>query len=368
MAKAGIMISHSITNLLAHYFASPVDQHWVMAMVVTKEGSSYRSPGAFMLVNGLGQTFGLVSGGCLEADIIRRANIVFQGSAPQFVEYDMLDEDSGYAADLGIGCKGKIGIVIQQITAQHRSLLQQLHERLNFGQVSWLLQTYGLDCDLILLDDNKQLLKMTGDQESVSGLPLQAIIDRFDVSTIKPAMLSTDTQGASLIPVAPPINLWVFGGGADAQPLVRMAASLGWRVTLVDHRPAYARRRHFTDAALILKETPESLALFDSSPIQPPDAAVLMSHRLTLDATWLKRLCDYHRQTPGQIQYIGLLGPVDRRDQVIALSEVADRLWLEHYLRGPAGFDIGGELPESIALSILAQCHQTLWQHQGGVL
>ncbi len=348
------MSLHSHYSLLKRYLDAPADQRWVLAMVVDKEGSSYRKPGAMMLVSELGQSFGLVSGGCLEADIVRRANQVLQNSKPQYAIYDMLEEGS-YAADLGIGCNGKIGILIQELNAEHRTFYQTLFSSLENGDSCRLLQMLPQDAtslgDLcaVLVDKSNTEIARIGEStltDSAFALHLQSSFE----------ILHDGNHNWSNIPFRAPFSVWVFGGGADAQPLVRMAAELGWRISVVDHRTAYARPALFTSAEQVIREHPDN---FDRKPeLNKADAAILMTHNLTLDSVWIKRLS----QT--DISYVALLGPPSRRDKVLAMANISNNVWSNTVLHGPAGYDLGGELPESIALSILAQCHTHLYKHQ----
>lgn len=344
--------NHSHYALLEHYLTDSSDVDWALATVVDKEGSSYRSPGAVMLVNNLGQFFGLVSGGCLEADIIRHAKQVFYGGCAAYVEYDMREENT-YAAELGIGCKGKIGVLIQFLTDRHRTLLEQLYARLRAGKTCYLLQAYEANDDkailneLALLDASGDLLDSTGNSLVSSSIPKPDASMRHRTQYI-------DGFNYSLARIDPPFNLWVFGGGADARPLVSMASQIGWRITVVDHRSAYARASSFPEAEQIIKDSPENYdGLTDFERI---DAAVLMTHNLKLDAQWMSLL--YKQSAP---RYIGLLGPCNRRNTVREMTDIDDSHWFDTHVNGPAGLNIGGELPESIALSILAQCHAVLF-------
>jgi len=327
---------HSHYALLKRYLNAPADESWVLATVLDKEGSSYRRPGAFMLVSPLGQSYGLVSGGCLEADIMLHARKVLHHRKARYVIYDMREEDS-YAAELGIGCNGKIGVLIQPLTEAHRPFYQTLYQHLEQGKSCRLVQSVPEAGQLEtcppaqLLDQAGNRLARMGHQESFTENPRD-------------------------IHIPAPFNLWVFGGGADAQPLVRMAAALGWRITLIDHRPAYARATHFPDAETVLRQKPEDGTL---KRLPQADAVVLMTHNLALDAAWLRQL----HNTP--VRYLGLLGPLHRRERVLELAGIADSPRLNAVLHGPAGLALGGELPESIALSILAECHACLYQRQG---
>jgi xanthine/CO dehydrogenase XdhC/CoxF family maturation factor len=141
-------------------------------------------------------------------------------------------------------------------------------------------------------------------------------------------------------------NVLVIGGGPDAQPLVEYGATMGWYVTLVDHRPAYSKPELWPRAHRVLTLRPGEyprhmdLAVFD--------AAVIMSHHLPTDLAALATLA------PTPIPYVGLLGPEPRRRQLLADLGEASSL-LQGRLHAPIGLQIGGRDPQSIALSIAAE-------------
>lgn len=353
--------NHSHFSLLEYYLNHSDKLNWVLVTIVSKEGSSYRSPGAIMLVNSLGQSHGLVSGGCLEANIVLHAKKVFDNEQAHFVVYDMLEED-GYAAELGVGCKGKIGVLLQYITPELNHLLAGLFKRMQMGEASYLQQTFICERamqtslnDVMLYDDSGQLI-LTTLKESEHNL--NNAVAQMNAQEQSHRNFTKGEAEQSLTKISAPTNLWVFGGGSDAIALVTMAAQMGWRVTVVDHRSSYARSSNFKHADEIVRVHPDDFSAF--SAFKQIDAAVLMTHNLNLDSAWLRLL---HEHNVGK--YIGLLGPLERRGNVEALSNISDKAWLMRQVNGPAGLDIGGELPESIALSILAQCHSVLHNRNG---
>lgn len=345
------MNQHSHYTLLKRYLNDGSDCDWVLASIVDKQGSSYRTPGAIMLVNSLGQSFGLVSGGCLEADIVRRAKRVFTDQQASFVEYDMRDDES-FAAELGIGCNGKIGLLILPIQNELHDLLQQLLAQLQAGKHTYLLLSYQAQnaplTGQVLLSEDGAVITSAGAPIAVQSIQQPGAESNYSHYTIGGNRVSVSR-------IAAPTNFWIFGGGVDARPLANMASELGWRVTVLDHRTVYARRSDFLQAEAIHKLRPSDAAFTDLAP--SIDAAVLMTHNLQLDADWLAALYKH-----ANADYIGVLGPLDRRHKVEELAQINDRNWLDRQLQGPVGLDLGGELPESIALSILAQCHALLHQ------
>lgn len=301
-----------------------------------------------MLVDPDGESLGLVSGGCLEADIRLNARKVQAFDQARTILYDSMDEEN-IAAELGLGCNGRVEVLVQKLSSEHASVLLQLLERMENGQSSHLLQCYeSTDSDdlsaLVLLGDKGEVVS--------SATPIN-IPDLGSFSLKKKHQtLFENGRRWSLSFHRPPINLWVIGGGVDAQPLVRLAATLGWRVTLLDHRPAYGRKNKFEHAEAFVRQHPEE---FDAD--INADAAILMTHNLNLDAAWLARIKDCP-----SLRYVGLLGPVERREEAIKIAGIEEGARLLDILHGPMGIDIGGDIPESVALSTLAQCHQVLFQ------
>ena len=326
------MHGHSLRQMLdAFATLDKGDEGWTIATVVTKEQSSYRQPGAIMLVSPYGKTHGLVSGGCLEADIALQAKKVQQSGLPRYLIYDS-SEEGGIAAVLG--CNGRIGVLLQIVTPGYRKFLDLLHARLNNRQPCRLRYCYRSEnpremAQCTLLDQVDRVL--------ARAVPEQAGEPGADTSQVT-------------IDHSAPCSLWLIGGGADTRPLLVIASLLGWQTTIVDHRVGYARATDFPSAQRILRSNPE-----DFNGTMDGDAVLLMSHNLSMDAAWLKKL------DPENLpKYIGLLGPESRRAQVFALAAIEPGSELARSIHGPMGFDIGGDTPESIALSIMAQCHQVL--------
>lgn len=364
--------NHSHFSLIELYLEQEPQFEWVCATVVNKEGSSYRSPGAMMMINSIGQTYGLVSGGCLEANLTLHAKKVFDSKKSLYIEYDMREEDS-YALELGVGCKGKIGILLQFLSSAHQAVISCLYERLKSGQTSYLQHDYlarhlkvQTDDSLVLYDELGTMIRSTAPFEHLVSqeASFRKFVSSFRHNSKQHINIIETDKECSITRLSAPFNVWVFGGGADAISLVNMANQLGWRVTLVDHRSSYARKTLFKSAANILHIHPDDFFLA-SNEIQIKqfaqlDAAILMTHNLTLDAMWLKHLYQYQ-----QAQYIGLLGPSERRINVEKMTKIGDNSWLKENINGPVGLNLGGELPESIALSIISQCHAQLHNADG---
>lgn len=338
------MISNNdFPQLLKLWSADRHNESWVLGTVYKTTGPCYRKAGAFMLFNSLGQQFGLLSGGCLESDIQRHAKQVMACGKPTTVSYDGSDEDD-ISFQFGIGCGGTVHILLQPIT-EHNNYLQldTLADSLTRRESSIYLQR-------VMGDSAEAQWLAETDQNNSQYLQ---IVAQLGDSKAQLVHLPTPSGGQEYLAtrITPPVHLLVVGGGVDAWPLVSMASILGWEVSVCDPRPANARREHFMDADNILDCSISKLAehgLFDTF-----DAAVMMSHNLHMDAEALKVLQN------SCVGYLALLGPPSRRAAVIELAGMQDSTLLIP-VAGPAGINLGGELPESLALSILSQCHAVL--------
>jgi len=297
---------------------------WVLGTVYKTEGSAYRKAGALMLIDSLGQYYGLLSGGCLEADIIRNARKVMQSGNAINLEYDSTDEDD-WAYQLGIGCGGKIYITLQYVSKENDLGLSAMLQGLNNRETGLYHQQIG---------SNNAYFELTHIEGSE-----------------KPVLTESDGHLWLHTPIKPEPHLLVIGAGKDAQPVVSMAKILGWTVSIADSRAANIRFEQFLEADFRLTETGSSLTAFIQS--QGVDAVISMTHNLQLDGDNLNACIDTN------IAYFAMLGPRHRFNEVIAQADFNTKN-LPFYLSSPAGLDIGGHLPESIALSMLSECHAVI--------
>ena len=292
----------------------------VLATLVRVEGSSYRKVGARLMVAADGTYVGSISGGCLEAEITRRAHwLVQNGACVQ--RYSTAVDDT---ADIpyGLGCGGSIDVLLEPAGTPAFELLLSALERSLRGEPTVVrtrlpVKGHGLVRSIEERDTASQVDALTG--------------DLFEER------------------LKPPPRLLVFGAGDDAQPLVSIAALLGWRVVVVDRRAQWARPERFPEAERVL--VAEESASSDLS-IQRDDLTVVMTHSYEQDRDWLKRLL------PIQPQYVGLLGA--RHRSALLVTELATTLqWpLERVcaqLCTPVGLDLGGDGAEPIALAIVAE-------------
>lgn len=320
-------MSNQLRDLLSAWYPRR-DEDWVLGTVYQTAGSAYRKAGAFMLIDHIGQQYGVLSGDCLDSDIVRNASKVLHSGEPLLLKYDGSDEDD-LSFQLGIGCGGTAHIMLQPLSGRDDLGLAAVHHALQRREGGLYRQRIGGH---------------------------QAHFEAGDQSRLTRAVVEARTDGDWLLtPVMPPPHLLIVGGGIDAQPVVELTAQLGWEISLADPRPANARRERFPSVGGILRELGGRLIGYLR--VQRVDAVIIMSHNVDIDAEALN-CCEQV-----ELSYVALLGPRHRYHQVLELAGLTGQS-LRHTISAPAGLDIGGQLPESIALSILAECHAVLYEAQ----
>jgi xanthine/CO dehydrogenase XdhC/CoxF family maturation factor len=350
--------------MLTFYRARRKDRALVLGTVTATSGSTYRKPGAMMLIGEDGGYHGLISGGCLEADLAAHALAVFEDGKSRNVCYDMSHGDD-FAWGLGLGCDGVVHLLLQYLGKDDNfgflDLLDQAHQARHSGLLSLVTAStdqefeagdFALDCGPELTGGRPELLSSPCSAEGTSFSGGHDMSRRYWHDTLRTAGGELELL---LVPVMPPPALLICGAGHDALPVARFASEMGWDCTVVDHRPGYARQDRFPESCRVLTMNPADLS--EHVTLDDIDATVVMSHNLGHDRSYLEQI------TGARIPYIGLLGPRARRDRL--LDEVnATNI----HVHGPAGLDIGAELPESIALAIVAEIHAFLNGRNGQML
>ena len=288
-----------IKEILTHVDKLADGEKAILATVIDVRGSGYRLPGARMLMLANGQTVGTVSGGCLEADVLERAKKVLASGRAEVFTYDTTGDENSVFS-MNMGCRGVIQIRLEPV---------------------------GKDTPMIAA------MRAAYEDREAS--------DDFDV----------------------PIAILLFGAGADAVPLVRIAAELGWQVTVHDHRPAFLTAERFPDAKMlvpqIVDESPAPIAADHRT------AGVIMTHNYARDRFVLPALLN------SDLFYIGALGPKRRTEDLLAELAAEGHSFTDEQLArlfAPVGLDIGADTPESIALSIIGEIQSVLRSRDGGNL
>jgi xanthine/CO dehydrogenase XdhC/CoxF family maturation factor len=314
-----------------------------IATVVGIRGSAYRRPGAKLLVREHGGTIGGVSGGCLEADVRERALIALREGTPRLVHYETGSDDRAVFG-LGLGCNGSVDVFVQAATTP--AFLESAHrvQRSLGGEepiaICTVLEGASAGDVLVLTADGAPPDPAT---EGALARELAAgagdLLRRGETAVHQLASARVFTEV-----LLPPPHLVVLGAGDDAVPLARYARDAGFRVTLVDHRPAFLSAARLAGEVRRLELRPEDDAAA-SLPLGRGSYAVVKTHSLANDREWIRRLIG------SEVGYIGVLGPRARVEEILRQLGAAadDRIF------GPVGLDLGAEGPEQVAMSIVAE-------------
>ena len=327
-----------------------------LATVVHVDGSSYRRPGARMLIEADGQLTGAISGGCLEGDALRKALLVITERRSKLVTYDTMDDDDAKFG-VGLGCNGIIQVLIEPINdADPNNPIQYLKTINEKRQTSVLVTLFTLKnkkdpqhgtCLLLKEDgdilDHTKILKDVLLADASEALATQA-------SSFK-NYISTDHDLTAFIEVLkPPVSIIIIGAGNDVIPVVEMSDILGWEATVIDGRANLAKKERFVSACSVLVAKPEKA--LEQIAIDEHTVFLLMTHNFNYDKAMLVQLLQKN------VTYIGMLGPKKKRERI--LNELKDEgiVFTDQQLsalHSPVGLDIGAETSEEIALSILSE-------------
>lgn len=347
----------------SYHTARQAQMQAVLATVVRVEGSSYRRPGARMLVTEDGSLTGAISGGCLEGDALRKALLAIQQRQHKLITYDTSNPDD---AEFGVqlGCNGIVHILFEYIDPDKPDNAMALLARLTEDRREAALVTlYSLDRRA---PQPGTVLCWKGGKGYGAGIPgtdlsaaLASVLEEKRTVILK---ISTGGDGAEALLeyLAPPVSLIVAGAGNDVKPLVEAASLLGWEVTVADGRATHAQARRFPRAKQVLLAKPEeltSLLTIDESTV-----FVLMTHNYKYDLALLKVLPA--TATP----YIGILGPATKMNRMLEeLSSAGICLTPEQQQRvyGPVGLDIGAETSDEIAIAVIAEIKAVLTGKSG---
>jgi xanthine/CO dehydrogenase XdhC/CoxF family maturation factor len=330
-----------------------------LATVVRVEGSSYRRPGARMLVTEDGMLTGAISGGCLEGDALRKALLAINEQRNKIVTYDTTDEDDARFG-VQLGCNGIVHILFEPIDPADPRNPVALLTLLQAQRQSMVVCTlFSMDQQAIqpgtqyLYGGTRDLSIAASWYEGHAGQDLTSAVEQVwtaQMSTFQQISV-VEAELTAFIEVIPPaIALYVFGAGNDAMPLVSIADILGWEVHVADGRRTHVTDERFPKASsLILQKAADALKdiHFDDR-----TAAVLMTHNYNYDIEVLSQL------TETSCPYIGVLGPKKKLNRMLDELSTSGRqvspLAMER-IYSPVGLDLGAETAEEIALSITAE-------------
>jgi xanthine dehydrogenase accessory factor len=279
-------------------------QPWALATLVQTEGSTYRKPGARLLVEPDGKTLSVLSGGCLEEEIARHGQKVIDDVSPVLLSFD---------TKLLYGCDGQLKILVEPLPAA--------------GPNGNLITEVGR------LLKNRETCRI---RVCFEGATLGSELLRSDA-------LLTEKRGVLIDPVPLPIRLLLFGTGPEIEPITQFSKNLGWIVERFGH-PSEVSGDFRPDAQT---------------------AALVMTHNFGRDLLALDRLLPFQLRYLGLLgpkrRHADLVARLSEYRPLDFESGIKN-------LFAPAGLDIGSEAPEEIALAIVSEVAAVLSNRMGGFL
>ncbi len=313
-------MTHEFKDIVkAHLSAKKDGLKSILATVVDLDGSSYRKPGVRMLILEDDTMIGAVSGGCVEKDILRQSQSVFQDGKAKMMTYD---------GRYRLGCEGILYILLEEFKPEDRffkAFETSLERREDFEIIHYYTKQVGM------IDGLGSVLVLGGKQYAVSQVSVDEKLSRFEQA------------------MPPCFKLMIFGAEHDAVKLCQLASYNGWEVTVVTGPLESKTINDFPGAANFFSASPSDIELHN---IDKETAVILMSHNFANDLKFLIELKDT-RPT-----YIGMLGPSHRREKLLSqfmeYCPDVEETFLE-LIHGPAGLNIGSETPQEIAISVISE-------------
>jgi xanthine/CO dehydrogenase XdhC/CoxF family maturation factor len=346
-----------LQEILATLTSAPAGDA-VLATLVKVDGSSYRRPGARLLLMSDGRRVGSISGGCLEDDVIAHAHAVRASGTAATITYDTTAEND-LVWGVGLGCHGVVQVLIEKLPPQPR-WADALRDNFRQRKPTELAVVWrSPDSNLLgtrLVEEFAAAQALGDGQAHPSSTGFQpAELPQAGMPAPPPKQQFAPNTDVFHQVIPPPTSLVIFGAGDDVRPLVRFAKELGWHLTVADPRPAFATPERFPEADIVIVARPEDaparLALGADT------LAVIMTHHYRHDLPLLRALL------PRPLAYLGLLGPRKRAEKI--LSDLAAEGFvatpeMRSRLHAPVGLDLGADDPEGVALAILAEMKAVL--------
>ncbi len=336
-----------------------------LATIVAVEGSAYRREGARMLLEPDGRATGILSGGCLERDLMKSTQEIFAGGAPRVLTFDLFgDEEAVWG--WGLGCAGKVTVLLEPLSGAPAGALERLFSSALEGRREVRVATvfasaspaWFLGKRIFLSEDKDSIEGNDSDPERELVSATLAGIAAGEARSVRLTLESGDVD-LLLESVLPPPHLVVVGAERDVEALVRLAGTLGWARTVIDPRGTAEARERFLPFSEVFSFAPRALSA-SGIDLSPRTAVVVATHRYLDDVAFLAELL------PLSLGYLAVLGPTRRKERLLGdLAKLGVGAGLASRLRGPAGLDLGGRAPEEVALAIVAEIQAVLSGRSG---
>jgi xanthine dehydrogenase accessory factor len=324
------------------------------ATVVSLVGSAPRGVGATLVVSDAGEIVGSVSNGCVEPDVVERAQRAIRSGRPRLMTYGVSEEQN--YEHIGLSCGGEIRVFIERLAPDAALATLEVAARDGRPTVRAIViaapESHGdlLGQSLIAIQGNPAIQSDLADGEVHVALEKRArgLLGAANPVTEKLTLADGAEIEVFYQTLTPPRALLLIGAGHISVPLARLAKVLDYHVTIIDPREAFATRERLPDADEIIQEWPDEAMV--KLEINAATSVCILTHDEKFD---VPALAEALRRNAGYIGMVGSKGTRASRDAELREQGFTDAdLGRIH---GPIGLDIGAKTPEEIAVAILAQ-------------
>ncbi len=316
-----------------------------MTLLVETRGSTPQKAGAAMLVFPDGSQQGTLGGGCVEAEVKRRALGLLLDGQPELLTFQL---DSDYGWDDGLICGGRMRMLVDPLRAgADVTYYKELARLIDLGRgcteaVVLEPESCGLTVLSRLLFDREGVCVAGPQGISASPVLVQGL--RPLAQRPRPYV----AEGVSYLPYLARGKLLVVGGGHVGQKVADMAADVHFDVTVVDDRAEYVTEERFPKAVRrIVGRMDEVLPLLE---VDEDTFCIIVTRGHNHDEEALFHLV----RRPSR--YLGMIGS---RRKIKMIFDDLRREGIEESLlarvHAPLGLEIGSQTVPEIAISIVAE-------------
>jgi xanthine dehydrogenase accessory factor len=320
----------------------------VLVSIMSMQGSTPRRSGTKMAVGADGKGYGTIGGSLLEDAAIRESKKVFSSGKSKVLSYELTGKDPT-APDMICGGRAEILLEYLPATQENNEFSRQWHEAVQRGKDFYLLTRLKCEDDAIEISGHSIIYS--------DGGPFSPESTVVDIEKLKPELRNiTDTAVLAIGDARVMVDhirklktLYCFGAGHVAVPTAHLAALAGFRVVVIDDRPEYANAERFPEAhdIVVIKDFNNA---FEAQEVDEDSFIVIVTRGHQYDRMVLEQ------SLKTNAKYIGMISSRRKRDAIYEylMSQGVKKERLEQ-VHSPIGINIGGETPEEIAVSIVAE-------------
>jgi xanthine dehydrogenase accessory factor len=339
---------------------------FALATLVEAVGSAPLPVGTAMAADERGAVLGAISGGCVDADVAATAEHVLREGRPELRRYgpaDTADDVSGDVSGIGLTCGGTLSVWVEPVVPHRGHWLPAVAVAVRRGRPVTLATRLdpARPGHLVLLPDGSRTGSIGGDQQDGRARAAARLLLPEGGSVLLPAGSYAPPGDANEDPDArfgvfvtthaPPPLLLLVSWTPVADHLARMGAQLGYRVVVLEHRPAFGAQAEAAGAEVVPGLPQTTLgSLRREALLDVRSAVVVLTHDARVDVPALLEA------TSAGVGYVGAMGSAathrDRHKRLRAAGMDAADL---ARINSPIGLPLGGRAPAEIATAIAAQ-------------